>query len=99
MYGEYFDIPTPEDQVFLSWFRGGEVFRSGCTWTRGYGRIFYFQPGHESNPSYFNEYVRRIIRNAVHWCAQPGIRKEKLDCIHAVEIPEEKVKAQNKASE
>ncbi|MDY3917680.1 MAG: ThuA domain-containing protein [Candidatus Limivivens sp.] len=85
MYGEYFDIPKPEDQVFLSWYRGGELFRSGCTWTRGMGRIFYFQPGHETNRSYFNENVRRIIRNAVKWTAEPGIRQEKLECIHAAE--------------
>lgn len=83
MYGEFFDIPTPESQVFLSWYSGGEVFRSGCTWTRGYGRIFYFQPGHETNRSYFNPSIRQIIRNAVHWTAGNGIRKEKLECVHA----------------
>ena len=69
MYGEYFDIPKPDDVVFLSWFKGGEVFRSGCTWTRGYGKIFYFQPGHETNPSYYNPYVRKIIENAIRWAA------------------------------
>lgn len=46
----------------------GEVFRSGCTFTRGYGKIFYFQPGHETNGSFYNPYVRRIIQNAVRWC-------------------------------
>ncbi|MDE5951745.1 MAG: ThuA domain-containing protein, partial [Acetatifactor sp.] len=50
MYGEYFDIPKPDDVVFIGWFAGGEVFRSGCTFTRGLGRIFYFQPGHEEYP-------------------------------------------------
>lgn len=67
MYGEAFDIPTPDDVIFMGWFNGGEVFRSGCTWTRGNGKIFYFQPGHETNPSYKNENVQRIIRNAVRW--------------------------------
>lgn len=67
MYGEFFDIPKPDSVVFLSWFRGGEVFRSGCTFTRGYGKIFYFRPGHEANPSYYNENVQKIITNAVRW--------------------------------
>lgn len=88
MYGEHFDIPNPDDQVFLSWYRGGEVFRSGCTWTRGMGRIFYFQPGHETNRSYFNEYVRKIIRNAVRWTANTETRRDKIECIHAVNSPE-----------
>ena len=67
MYGEAFDIPNPEDIIFMGWFNGGEVFRSGCTWTRGNGKIFYFQPGHETSPSFTNENVQRIIRNAVRW--------------------------------
>lgn len=89
MYGEYFDIPKPDDNVFISWFRGGEVFRSGCTWTRGYGKVFYFQPGHETNRSYFNEYVRLIIRNAVKW-AKPTVRVAELSCPHAQVSPESK---------
>lgn len=88
MYGEHFDIPNPDEQVFLSWYRGGEVFRSGCTWTRGYGKVFYFQPGHETNRSYFNEYVRKIIRNGVKWAAGTGVKREKIDCIHAEKSPE-----------
>lgn len=83
MYGEFFDIPTPDDQVFLSWYSGGEVFRSGCTWTRGLGRIFYFQPGHETNRSYFHPTVRQVIRNAVRWTAGNQIRRTNLECIHA----------------
>lgn len=67
MYGEPFDIPTPEEVVFMGWFSGGEVFRSGCTWTRGNGKIFYFQPGHETNPTFKNNTVQTIIRNAVMW--------------------------------
>ena len=67
MYGEMFDIPTPEEIIFLGWFKGGEVFRSGCTWTRGHGKIFYFQPGHEGNTAYRNENVQKILKNAVRW--------------------------------
>ena len=67
MYGEPFDIPRPDDIIFMGWFNGGEVFRSGCTWTRGHGRIFYFQPGHETNPAFRNENVQKIIKNAVRW--------------------------------
>lgn len=81
MYGEFFDIPKPDDVVFTGWFRGGEVFRSGCTWTRGHGKIFYFQPGHETNPTYHNEYILKILDNAVHWTAPDRIY-EKPDCIH-----------------
>ena len=76
MYGEAFDIPNPDDVIFIGWFNGGEVFRSGCTFTRGNGKIFYFQPGHETNPSYRNENVQKVIRNAVRWAcpeAKPGI--------------------------
>jgi trehalose utilization protein len=69
MYGEYFDIPQPETLVFVSWFTGGEVFRSGCCYTRGRGRIFYFRPGHESFPSYHHPEVQRVIVNAVRWAA------------------------------
>lgn len=69
MYGEHFDIPAPDELVFVSWFPGGEVFRSGCTFHRGNGRIFYFQPGHETYPSYYNEQVQRVIKNAVQWAA------------------------------
>ncbi|HRA66219.1 MAG TPA: ThuA domain-containing protein, partial [Caldilinea sp.] len=67
MYGEYFDIPEPETLVFVSWFQGGEVFRSGCCYRRGQGRIFYFRPGHESFPTYHQPEVLRVISNAVRW--------------------------------
>lgn len=76
MYGEPFDIPTPDEVVFLGWFAGGEVFRSGVTYRRGAGKIFYFQPGHEEYPVFYNENVRRIIRNAVEW-ACPLMREHK----------------------
>jgi trehalose utilization protein len=73
MYGEPFDIPPPDELVFISWFGGGEVFRSGCCYTRGRGRVFYFRPGHESNPSYHHPDILRVINNAVHWAAPtPG---------------------------
>ena len=57
--------------MFVSWFQGGEVFRSGCCYQRGRGRIFYFRPGHETHPTYFNPDVRRVIANAARWAAQP----------------------------
>ncbi len=69
MYGERFDIPTPDKIIFISWFEGGEVFRSGCCWERGHGRVFYFQPGHESYPTYHNPQIMRVILNAVRWAA------------------------------
>ena len=72
MYGEPFSIPEPEEQVFISWFEGGEVFRSGNCWHRGNGKIFYFRPGHETYPIYHNETVQRVIYNAVRWARPQG---------------------------
>jgi trehalose utilization protein len=71
MYGEPFDIPPPDDLVFISSFTGGEVFRSGLCYTRGQGRIFYFSPGHETHPVYFQPEIRQVIANAVEW-VNPG---------------------------
>ena len=80
MYGERFDIPTPDKLLFISWFQGGEVFRSGCCWERGHGRIFYFRPGHETYPIYYDENVTRVLTNAVGW-ARPTVRLAD-DCLH-----------------
>ncbi len=73
MYGEPFGIPEPDELLFISWFTGGEVFRSGATWRRGNGRIFYFRPGHETYPTYHHPEVQRVIQNAVAW-ARPTVR-------------------------
>ncbi|WP_323703778.1 ThuA domain-containing protein [Mammaliicoccus sp. Dog046] len=67
MYGEHFDIPAPDETVFISWFEGGEVFRSGATFKRGNGKIFYFRPGHESYPTYYHADIQQVIKNAVKW--------------------------------
>jgi trehalose utilization protein len=67
MYGEFFDIPAPHALVMISWFKGGEVFRSGCCFQRGKGRVFYFRPGHETYPTYYNPVIRKVIANAVKW--------------------------------
>jgi trehalose utilization protein len=72
MYGEHFDIPPPDELFAISWFEGGEVFRSGCTWRRGKGKVVYFSPGHETFPIYHNENVQRIIANSVQWAAPSG---------------------------
>lgn len=69
MYGEYFDIPQPDELIFISSFTGGEVFRSGCCWNRGQGKVFYFSPGHETYPVYYQAEVKRILANAVRWAA------------------------------
>ncbi|MBV9391533.1 MAG: ThuA domain-containing protein [Verrucomicrobia bacterium] len=74
MYGEPFGIPEPDETIFLSWFQGGEAFRSGCSWKRGNGKIFYFRPGHESFPTYFQAEVRLVLRNAVKWVSPEGSR-------------------------
>ena len=67
MYGEPFSVPEPLETVFVSWFQGGEVFRSGITYRRGAGNIFYFRPGHETYPTYHDATVGKVLRNAVHW--------------------------------
>ena len=69
MYGERFDIPAPDTLVFISWFQGGEVFRSGCCYNRGKGKVFYFAPGHETFPIYHQPEVLRVISNAARWAA------------------------------
>jgi trehalose utilization protein len=75
MYGEHFDIPTPDELIFISWFEGGEVFRSGCTYKRGKGKIFYFRPGHETYPTYYHPQVQKVIVNAVKWAKSPETKK------------------------
>ncbi len=72
MYGEPFTIPEPMETVFISWYDGGEVFRSGVTYQRGGGRIFYFSPGHEVYPIYHDANVQMVLRNAVKWAANPA---------------------------
>lgn len=72
MYGERFDIPQPDTLVFVSWFQGGEVFRSGCCFHRGRGKIFYFRPGHETYPIFHQEEVLKVIANGVRWAAPVG---------------------------
>jgi trehalose utilization protein len=75
MYGEHFDIPAPDDLVFVSWFEGGEVFRSGCSYNRGKGKVFYFRPGHETYPTYYNKDVQKVITNAVSYLSPSGSQK------------------------
>ena len=78
-YAEPFGIPNPDEVIFMGWYEGGELFRSGCTFHRENGRIFYFQPGHETYPIFYNENVQTIIKNAVRWAA-PVYRSEALVC-------------------
>lgn len=73
MYGEPFDVPEPDEVIFKSNFEHGAVFRSGCVWHRGRGRVFYFRPGHEIYPIYHNETVQRILCNAARWLGRAGV--------------------------
>jgi trehalose utilization protein len=93
MYGERFDVPTPDELIFIGWFNGGEVFRSGCAWNKGLGRVFYFQPGHESNPTYHIPEVQKIITNAVHW-ANPNFIAKEIECPWVPSQEEELLNAQ-----
>ena len=95
MYGEYFDVPAPDELVFLIWYAGGELFRGGMTYKRGYGKIFFFSPGHEEYPVYYNENIQKVIKNAVRWAA-PSITKEGVwDSPHA-KISAEQMRKENK---
>jgi len=85
MYGERFDIPTPDKLIFVSWFQGGEVFRSGCCWERGHGRIFYFRPGHETFPIFYNPEIVKVLTNAVRWANPRIIRPHVCPNVKAVE--------------
>ena len=87
-YGEPFGIPQPDEVVFMGWYEGGEVFRSGCTFHRENGRIFYFQPGHETFPIFYDANVQTIIRNAVNW-AKPIYRIPVLEAPHVKRPGEE----------
>jgi trehalose utilization protein len=89
MYGEHFDIPAPDELVFVSWFAGGEVFRSGCVFYRGNGRIFYFRPGHETHPTYHHPEIQKVLANAVAWAGAPGGAKPVYGHAEAVEPVEE----------
>lgn len=73
MYGEHFDVPAPDALVLVSWFQGGEVFRSGCCWTRGLGKVFYFRPGHETHPTYYDKTIQQVIINGVKWAAPANL--------------------------
>ncbi len=75
MYGEYFDIPRPDEEVFLSTFAGGEVFRSGVAYRRGLGRVFYFSPGDQEYPVYHHPDIQRVLANAALWAAPTGPRR------------------------
>ena len=86
MYGERFDIPTPDKLIFISWFQGGEVFRSGCCWERGHGRVFYFRPGHETFPIYYDKNVIQVLTNAVR-LARPRVMIPD-SCPNAKDSPE-----------
>ena len=84
MYGEFFDIPAPDEHVFISSFSGGEVFRSGCCFERGKGRILFFSPGHESYPIYSHPEVKKVIGNAVRWAYEPSPSPiDTTTCVHS----------------
>ncbi|WP_280771183.1 ThuA domain-containing protein [Salipaludibacillus daqingensis] len=92
MYGEHFDIPAPDELLMMSWFEGGEVFRSACTYRRGQGKVFYFRPGHETYPTYHNEEIQRVIKNAVRWAAPTPRTKPVYGNVKPIEQIEAKMK-------
>jgi trehalose utilization protein len=90
MYGEPFAVPEPQETVFISWYEGGEVFRSGLTFQRGAGHIFYFSPGHETYPIYHQGEIRQILRNAARWAHNPA--PAWTDIAQAPNVPVEKAR-------
>lgn len=89
-YGERFEIPTPDELVFISWFSGGEVFRSGCCYKRGLGKIFYFRSGHEGYPIYWRGDITKILENAVYWAKPSHGPKPSLGHYDAIENVKDK---------
>ena len=89
-YGERFEIPAPDELVFISWFSGGEVFRSGCCYKRGLGKVFYFRPGHEEYPTFYREDITLILRNAVHWARPLRFTRPTLGHYPAIEQVKDK---------
>lgn len=89
VYGEPFMIPQPDELVFTSWFEDGHIFRSGLCYYRGMGKVFYFQPGHETNPILYNEYVQKIIKNAIYWAAPADTLVPRPTCPRVYSIVEE----------
>jgi trehalose utilization protein len=85
MYGERFDIPTPDELLMISWFQGGEVFRSLCTWRRGHGQVVYFRPGHETYPTYHHPQIGQIIANAAAWAGR-RVRLDQSRCPNTREL-------------
>lgn len=88
-YGEHFLIPQPDELLLISWFSGGEVFRSGCTFKRGRGKIFYFRPGHETCPTYHNPQVQQLLVNAANWAYTPKAEPYKYGWIPVPTIEEQ----------
>lgn len=96
-YGERFEIPKPDDLIFISWFSGGEVFRSGCCYNRGLGKIFYFRAGHEEYPTFYRDDIAMILRNAVEWAAPRNITPPTLGHFEALENVGDKFAGQDDA--
>ena len=82
MYGEPFMIPQPDELLFVSWYEHGYVFRSGCTFYRGRGKVFYFQPGHEACRSFYNEYLQKILYNGIKWAVPNDFGCPMHNCDH-----------------
>ena len=96
-YGERFEIPTPDELVFISWFSGGEMFRSGCCWKRGLGKVFYFRPGHEEYPTYYREDIAKLLSNAVRWAAPLNFTRPTLGHYEALEDVPDKYAGRSQA--
>jgi len=96
-YGERFEIPTPDELVLISWFSGGEVFRSGCCWKRGLGKVFYFRPGHEEYPTYYREDIALLLSNAVRWAAPLNFTRPTLGHYEALENVPDKYAGRSEA--
>ena len=63
-YANPFNVPKPDLRILDG--------NDGLLWTYGAGKVFYFRPGHEEYPIYYQPQVRQILRNAVHFLAAPA---------------------------
>ncbi|MBQ8719820.1 MAG: ThuA domain-containing protein [Clostridia bacterium] len=85
-YGEPFVIPEPDKTLLIGNYSGGEVFRSGVLYQRGNGRIFYFQPGHETFPTFKLPAVQTIIKNAVRYVAPTYRAAIGCPCVKKIDV-------------
>jgi len=47
--------------------------------------VFYFRPGHETYPIFYNEQIMRVIANAVRWACPRVVLEDKCPQVKPIE--------------